>query len=136
MFGPGLYPKGGQTPSEASSDFSMTSSARVIMDQVALLDKDSGQMMKQIQQQQPPAPQPAARPQPETNNLTFLVPVKSSAQQHRPQVNPSNSPKHSRPSSPAKSHKSFRSDVSVNSAVARDIYAAAKARNDRLHAEV
>ena len=54
---------GSRAASDASSQISMTSSARVIMEQVAILEEDSGHMMKENQQQLPPVSQPEARTQ-------------------------------------------------------------------------
>ena len=79
-FGSGLCTRGSSTPSEASSDCSMTSSARVIMNQVALLDQDSGLVTSQLDQQRPPTPRVPAKPRTETTEVSFQVPVKSQPQ--------------------------------------------------------
>ena len=78
---PAFHPGGGRTPSEASSMISMTSSARVIMEQVAVLEENSGHMMKQKQQQLPPASQEMS-----TRTLTQGHPKGSTSNSDSPQT--------------------------------------------------
>ena len=127
-----------RTPSVISSSVSMTSSARVIMAEVASVEEENRLLEAQSRiQTNPTTFQSETRSHHDASDILSIITTKSvskiqpkklpQAQNLRPAP-----PRHSRPPSPTSSVRSKRSTSSVSSTHARQRLAVAKAKNQDL----